>query len=54
MSRLWADLVGDLVKYQAFLRKQTRYNPTRGGEFYPHTFGYYQARNLRDSRIDIS
>lgn len=22
----------DTVKYQAFLRKQTRYNPTRGGK----------------------
>lgn len=24
-----------IVKYHSYLRKMTRYNPTRGGEIYP-------------------
>lgn len=29
-----ADLDGIIVKYHAYLRKMTRYNPTRGGKLY--------------------
>jgi hypothetical protein len=35
--RPWTDM--DTVKYSAFMRKQTRYNPTRGGAYFylPHS-----------------
>jgi hypothetical protein len=32
------------VKYSAFMRKQTRFNPTRGGTF-PHATGTYKEHD---------
>lgn len=33
----------DTVKYHAYLRKMTRYNPTRGGESIPHADAQYPS-----------
>ena len=46
-----ADLVssGDIVKYHSFLRKMTRFNPTRGGPFHfraPSRIFYKSVRGM--------
>lgn len=45
-DRKQKELTACIVKYHAYLRKMTRYNPTRGGEFLPPDSPISQPRQL--------
>lgn len=49
-SSIWTNMAAYLVNYQAFLRKQTRYNATRGGTTFPI---YSSRRDMRFGTLEL-